>query len=66
MRRHGWAVPHWAIFEMVYSTKIILEILCLEDQKFAKLAACMRGTWDGLRGRTGEIERPRDNGPRDH
>ncbi|HUG11949.1 MAG TPA: glycosyltransferase [Opitutaceae bacterium] len=66
MRRHGGAVPHWVAFEMVYAAKVILEILLLEDEKFAKLAACLRGTWDGLRGRAGPIRRPRDNGPRDH
>jgi rhamnosyltransferase len=55
LRRHGWAVPHWVVFEMFYVAKIILEILFLEDQKLAKLAACLRGTWDGLLGRTGRI-----------
>ena len=52
--RH-WRTPHWITFEMVYSAKIISEILFLEDQKRSKLAACIRGTWDGLVGRAGRI-----------
>lgn len=53
--RHGWRRPHWLLFELAYATKVIAEITLLEDQKLARLAACARGTWDGLLGSEGRI-----------
>jgi len=53
--RHGWRVPHWIMFELAYSAKLIAEITLLEDQKLAKLAACGRGLWDGLLSADGPI-----------
>ena len=50
-RRHGWHAPHWVLFEAIFTTKNLVEIVFLEDRKLAKLAACVRGTWDGLLGR---------------
>jgi rhamnosyltransferase len=43
-RRHALDLPHWAGFELAYLGKIAAEILFLEDDKAAKLAACVRGT----------------------
>lgn len=54
--RH-WRTPHWIAFEVVYSAKIIFDILFLEDQKCLKLAGCVRGIWDALLGRAGRIPR---------
>lgn len=54
-RRHGWRMPHWVSFEIVYTAKICAEVLLLENRKGAKLAACLQGTWDGLLGRTGPL-----------
>jgi hypothetical protein len=51
--RHARHAPHWVAFELVYTIKILAEILLLEDRKGAKLAACASGTWDGLLGRGG-------------
>lgn len=48
--RTGWRRPHWLGFEAVYAAKIVAEVLALEDNKAAKLGACLRGTWDGLLG----------------
>lgn len=56
LRRHALQVPHWAAFELFYATKVLAEILFLEEQKVAKVAACARGCFDGLRGRTGRID----------
>lgn len=53
--RHGLAAPHWVAFELAYAVKIVAEIVFLEEAKLAKLAACARGTWDGLLGRAGPI-----------
>lgn len=55
-RRYAWSAPHWCVFEAVYTAKILAEILLLEEAKGPKLAACLRGTWDGLVGRTGKID----------
>ena len=52
-RRHALRFPHWACFELTYAAKILAEILLLEDRKSARLAACARGTWHGLLGRSG-------------
>lgn len=54
--RHAWRFPHWAVYEVVYAAKILANVIFLEDRKAAKLAACLRGTWDGLLGRTGRLE----------
>ncbi len=53
--RVGWRTPHWISFELVYAAKIVAEIVFLEEKKGAKLAACARGTWDGLMGVEGRI-----------
>jgi rhamnosyltransferase len=51
----GWRAPHWSAFELAYTLKIVAEIIFLEDEKWPKLRACVRGTWDGLLGRSGPI-----------
>lgn len=56
VRRHAVHVPHWVSFELTYTAKILAEIVLLEDGKLAKLAACARGTWEGLWGRSGRVE----------
>jgi rhamnosyltransferase len=48
-RRHGLRFPHWMFFELVYATKLLVEIVFLEDRKISKLHACLRGTWAGFR-----------------
>jgi len=53
--RVGWRMPHWIAFECVYATKIVAEIVLLEENKAAKLAACAQGTWEGLMGVDGRI-----------
>lgn len=55
LRRHASSAPHWVAFELVYTAKLLAEILLLEDAKTAKLGACLRGTWDGILGRAGRI-----------
>lgn len=47
-RRYAWKFPHWALFELAFAAKILAEIIFLEDQKLAKLRACLRGTERGL------------------
>lgn len=52
-RRHGIQFPHWVCFELAYAAKVLAEIACFEDDKLGKFSACVRGTWDGLLGRSG-------------
>jgi rhamnosyltransferase len=50
-RRHGGREPAWMAYELVYAAKLLADIIFLEDQKTARLAACLRGSWDGLMAR---------------
>jgi len=56
--RVGWRMPHWIAFELVYAAKVVAEIVFLEENKGAKLAACVQGTWEGLMGVEGRITSP--------
>lgn len=56
--RHGLFAPHLVTFELLYTLKIVAEIAALEDQKAVKIAACVRGFWDGVLGRSGRIVSP--------
>jgi len=47
-RRHGTSEPAWVTYELVYAAKLLGDILFLEKQKMAKLAACFRGTGAGI------------------
>lgn len=58
LARHAVFAPHMATFECVYAAKILTEIILFEDQKLAKLAACIRGTSAGIAGRKGAIRAP--------
>lgn len=53
--RHTARAPHWVLFELTFAAKILAEIVFLEDDKLRKLAACIRGTWDGFLGADGPI-----------
>jgi len=54
-RRHARRFPHWATFDAVHSGLNAMRVLLFEDGKMAKLGAMLRGAWDGLLGRQGEI-----------
>lgn len=62
-RRHALRQPHWAVFELFYGAKVVGEILFLEDHKAAKLSACLRGTWEGILGRSGRPVPPMKEQP---
>lgn len=55
LARHGWREPHWALFELCFAAKLVADILLLENDKLAKIASSLRGTWDGLLGSTGKF-----------
>lgn len=56
LTRHGLREPHWAAFELCFAAKLIVDILLLENDSLAKIAASLRGTWDGLLGSTGKFQ----------
>lgn len=55
LARHGYREPHWALFELCFAAKLVADILLLENDKLAKIASSLRGTWDGLLGSTGKF-----------
>jgi rhamnosyltransferase len=55
-RRHAIAVPHWAAFDLCYGLYNLFRVMAFERQRFRKLGAILRGTWDGLRGRKGAMK----------
>jgi rhamnosyltransferase len=54
-RRHALAVPHWAAFDLSFLLYNLTRVLLFEQQRWAKVKAMARGTWHGLRGRTGPM-----------
>lgn len=54
-RRHAWAVPHWAAFDLSFALYNYMRVLLFEDQRWAKVKAIVRGTWHGLCGRIGPM-----------
>jgi rhamnosyltransferase len=55
LRAYSLKFPHWFAFEVISSAYGMLRMLLTEDRRMAKLAAFLRGTWDGLRGRLGPM-----------
>lgn len=52
-RRHAWAVPHWALFDLCFATYNAARVVVFESEKWTKMKAMLLGTWDGFKGRTG-------------
>lgn len=52
-RRHGLRFPSWAAYETLGALKLIMKVVAFEDGRRQKLAATVRGTLDGMRGRRG-------------
>jgi hypothetical protein len=53
LRRHAFAVPHWAVFDLCFAGYNAFRVVAFEADKWRKLKAIGLGTWDGLRGRLG-------------
>jgi rhamnosyltransferase len=53
--RYAWVFPHWALFDGVFTPYNLLRVILFEDHRLAKLRAAIRGTCDGLLGRSGMI-----------
>lgn len=54
-RRHAWAVPHWAAFDLSFALYNYTRVLLFEEQRWEKVKAIARGTWHGILGRTGPM-----------
>jgi hypothetical protein len=52
---YGAKFPHWLTFDLVHGAYGLLRMLLLEDARLTKLAAFVRGTWGGFRGRMGPL-----------
>ncbi len=53
IKKFGLRFPFWLLYEFVASTYTFTRMLLTEDQKFKKVFACLKGSWDGLLGRLG-------------
>lgn len=53
LRRHGLALGHWAVFELLVGIYWPLRMLCFEQQRWRKTKAIMLGLWDGFRSKLG-------------
>ena len=53
LRDFALKFPHWLFYEITASAYIMFRMILTEDMKVKKLAAILRGTWDGLLGRLG-------------
>jgi len=46
--RYGWRRPHWVIYEIVHTAKILWDVISLEDSKLRKLLAMGKGFLNGF------------------
>jgi len=53
IKRHGLSTPHWLLYEIFFAPIWTVRILVLEDQRWPKFMAMVRGTLDGILGRLG-------------
>lgn len=54
-RRHRLHPFAWTVYELAYATKLAADAILFENQKTARVSAMLRGTYDGLLGRTGPL-----------
>lgn len=52
-RRHAVRFPAWMAYESLGGLKLLIKVAAFERQRLEKLGSMLRGTRDGLRGRTG-------------
>ena len=55
-RRHSLAVPHWAAFDLCFALYNLFRVLVFEGRRWRKVGAMLRGTRDGLLGRSGPMQ----------
>lgn len=52
---YGLLFPNWLLFDLMLAVWWVLRMLLFEDKRMAKLAAILRGTMDGFRGKMGPL-----------
>jgi rhamnosyltransferase len=55
--RHAWRCPHWWLFDAIFGGLNVVRVLLTEDRRGEKLRAMVCGTWHGLLGRRGALDR---------
>jgi len=55
IRTYGLQFPNWLLFDLMLAVWWVIRMLLFEDRRLAKLAAILRGTVDGLRGKMGPL-----------
>lgn len=52
-RRYARRFPAWMAYELLSGIKLLVKVVLFEDARMGKLGSMVRGTLDGLRGRSG-------------
>lgn len=55
LRLYALKQPHWFIYEIDAMIRAFIRVFTLENQRIQKFRAFLYGTYDGLRGKMGEI-----------
>lgn len=56
LQEYAFIYPHWLLLELVYSTYNFLRIFLFEDQKKENFIMIVKGYYDGIMGKFGEIK----------
>ncbi len=54
-RRYARRFPSWMAYELLGGLKLLIKVVLFEEGRIAKLRQMVRGTLDGLRGRSGPM-----------
>jgi rhamnosyltransferase len=54
-RRHRFYPPAWIAYELAYAVKLVIDALLFEQHTCSRLMAIVRGTWEGVMGRSGPV-----------
>lgn len=55
LKMYALKQPHWFFYEMITTLRTFIRVFTLENQRIEKFKAFLYGTYDGLRGKMGEI-----------
>jgi O-antigen biosynthesis protein len=55
LKMYALKQPHWFFYEMITTIRTFIRAFSLEDHRLQKFNAFLYGTYDGLRGKMGEI-----------
>lgn len=58
LKEHGADHPHWVTYEMTAAIYTTIRMFLTEDHRLTKARMIIKGTWDGLRGKTGPPSAP--------